>query len=694
MSLDSCYSRDKSPLKHNNESLIKDLVKKRGVVKGRLTKFSNYLSLLKSETMSTQSRIDLKLRVQGAANLFNEFNIIQNKLEELASDVDEQLTQREIFEDSYYETVINEAEQNSEKQSCTPPRPSLSLLALSHDCLALGDGEIENYILDNTELSLPSLISLNESQNIDQQKETPSKFLHQSSPIPKIPLSMSKRAKQSAENLNSNDKIIEKKNKTAKVKKTSVVKQTSKKNKPDGSKEKITENKGRLQKNKKSKQYRDITSSESDSTDFIEPTEGRPARKRKTCIYSSDSENEENVMSSKIFKGKATKGLLIKGRKNKLSIRDSKNTLKVRNVNSKIENTMKEVSVHDYCVECFENYNLTTSKLDWIECQMCRMWLHETCSTVENYCTRCGKLKSLTSGLIYEKTHVPKDGTFHVRNNAWRFLNYDYLTNRAPIHNVLLRNGEQMACEHITAEPVNGHWNIAFAQLGWKHITAEPVKYEFATIDNYLYNNIQNTPGLSYTPPVGIGILPLLSSDGNYENSILNIMVEVGITVECMSHGHEKDALPYHLHLHRKKLGPQQQILTDCDKRVAMCVAHSLGLDPQRENSDNIRGPKGEVTYFDCKAQHEVMATPEFVKALLAPIKTYFNSEKMKALPAASRSRVEAVSSSDPPSGGFTVNTKAARSVLADGVAAVCVVSTYARASNELTYSIIHHGLA
>lgn len=46
--------------------------------------------------------------------------------------------------------------------------------------------EIENYILDNTELSLPSLISLNESQNQDQQKETPSKFLHQSSPIPKL----------------------------------------------------------------------------------------------------------------------------------------------------------------------------------------------------------------------------------------------------------------------------------------------------------------------------------------------------------------------------------------------------------------------------------------------------------------------------------------------------------------------------
>lgn len=129
---------------------------------------------------------------------------------------------------------------------------------------------------------------------------------------------MSKRAKQSAEILNSTDKIIEKKNKTEKVKKTSVMKQTKEtKNKPVGSKEKITKKKGRLQKNKKSKQYRDITSSESesDSTNFIELTEGRALRKRKTRIYSSSSENEENVISSKISKGKATKGLLIKGKK-------------------------------------------------------------------------------------------------------------------------------------------------------------------------------------------------------------------------------------------------------------------------------------------------------------------------------------------------------------------------------------------
>lgn len=121
-----------------------------------------------------------------------------------------------------------------------------------------------------------------------------------------------------------------------------------------------------------------------------------------------------------------------------------------------------------------------------------------------------------TIGLIYEKEHKPSDGTFHLRNNAWRFLKYDYLKSKNPIHNVVLRDGTQTAVEHTAAEPV---------------------KYEYATVDNYLYSNIVNVPQLSFTPPVGIGILPLLSSDGNHENSILNIMIETGIEIEAYSHG-------------------------------------------------------------------------------------------------------------------------------------------------------------
>lgn len=70
----------------------------------------------------------------------------------------------------------------------------------------------------------------------------------------------------------------------------------------------------------------------------------------------------------------------------------------MKNTNSKIENLNEQVSVEDYCAECFDNYNFTKSKSDWIQCEMCRMWLHETCTTFENHCMRCGKLKTLASG--------------------------------------------------------------------------------------------------------------------------------------------------------------------------------------------------------------------------------------------------------------------------------------------------------
>lgn len=293
-----------------------------------------------------------------------------------------------------------EAEQNSVNQNHTPPRTSLSVLNLSHDCLDLADGFIEKYIMDGTELSFPSLLSLNEPQNQDLEKETPSKFLHQSSPIPKIPLNISKRAKQSAEILNSNDKIDQKKNKEDKINNTNKITETKNndsktgKNKPAGSKKTIEKKRGQLQKKKQTKRCIDITSSEteSDNTDYIKLTERRALRKRRIQIYSSDSENEENIyINPKSLKGKATKGLPTKSRS-----RDTEKKIKVENANLKIKNINKKNSDNDYCVECFENYNFTKSKSDWIQCQICRMWLHETCTTFENNCMRCGKMKTLT----------------------------------------------------------------------------------------------------------------------------------------------------------------------------------------------------------------------------------------------------------------------------------------------------------
>lgn len=121
-------------------------------------------------------------------------------------------------------------------------------------------------------------------------------------------------------------------------------------------------------------------------------------RKRRLQIYSSDSSgSEENILSSQKNKGKATEGLPIKRSKDQKLIRDTQKILKVKNTNS-IVNTTEKVSIDNYCVECFENYNLTKSKSDWIQCETCKMWLHETCTRFKNYCMRCGKLDTLASG--------------------------------------------------------------------------------------------------------------------------------------------------------------------------------------------------------------------------------------------------------------------------------------------------------
>lgn len=109
-------SRSKSPLKitvTNDEvtnSLIRDLVKKRGIIKGRFTRFSNFVNALQTESdrvLSLHSKEDLKLRVQGGSKLFAEFSDLQSKIEEsvLEIDLEEQLIQREQFEDCYYSTL-------------------------------------------------------------------------------------------------------------------------------------------------------------------------------------------------------------------------------------------------------------------------------------------------------------------------------------------------------------------------------------------------------------------------------------------------------------------------------------------------------------------------------------------------------------------------------------------------------------
>lgn len=117
---------------------------------------------------------------------------------------------------------LNKEVDLNENPHFTPPRGTPSILDIPQDCLAKLDINIEKYIFDGTDPSLPSLMSLNETsqanhpmdQNVSTLNiETPSKFLQEASPVPKIPLTIPKRAKQAAEILNSDENIDKKKNK-------------------------------------------------------------------------------------------------------------------------------------------------------------------------------------------------------------------------------------------------------------------------------------------------------------------------------------------------------------------------------------------------------------------------------------------------------------------------------------------------
>ncbi|CAG9795717.1 unnamed protein product [Diatraea saccharalis] len=271
-------------------------------------------------------------------------------------------------------------------QNKTPPNPtpidreSPSLLIESEilediSIVDIGDATIEEIL-----------------RSYDIEQETPSKILIEASPIPKIPLTMAKRAKQSANILNSEENISRKKGMSEKKEKQIKTK-LDKKNKTETTKvfKKTQKRTTRLperqsNKNKKIKLNKTNPFSESDNDkladlcdkendNYLKLCKNR-ASQRRHIIYSSSSENEENRPNHKI-KGKITKCLPIK--KTKKDAQDNpKDTGK------------------DNCIECFENYKNTKSLSDWIQCVMCQNWLHETCTLYKNYCSRCGKLKALS----------------------------------------------------------------------------------------------------------------------------------------------------------------------------------------------------------------------------------------------------------------------------------------------------------
>lgn len=290
---------------------------------------------------------------------------------------------------------------------------------------------------------------------IAQFLETPSKFLVEASPIPQIPLTMSKRVKQSADILNTEEKIKEK-NYIAERKKLQIQTMLDKRNKTKTEKKvktnknkTDTKGKGKLKEaNKETKDkervkrvykrkrrntyYKDDYSetdfsddfSEKENYNYVKVSEGRGAQKRQS-IYSSSSDGGDYPLINYKTKGKKTKGLPVKKtNKDKQESFEHRNEIKssrkrhiILSSNSEtedkpgtyskmIEEKCKDLSVkknkrekqgsskhtdENNCIECFDSYENTKSKSDWIQCISCQKWLHETCTLFKNYCSRCGK---------------------------------------------------------------------------------------------------------------------------------------------------------------------------------------------------------------------------------------------------------------------------------------------------------------
>lgn len=137
----------------NKDDEIRDLNRKRGTVKGRLTFFQNYVTTLTAlkKKLNRKQSIELTLRKDHAVSFFSEFNDIQDQIEQLTTDDDlpTQLEIRQKFEDTYY-TAISDADLLLGKEVASgknkPEKDTSSLIKLPTISLPTFDGSYDNWL--------------------------------------------------------------------------------------------------------------------------------------------------------------------------------------------------------------------------------------------------------------------------------------------------------------------------------------------------------------------------------------------------------------------------------------------------------------------------------------------------------------------------------------------------------------------
>ncbi|KAJ0176814.1 hypothetical protein K1T71_007993 [Dendrolimus kikuchii] len=89
-----------------SESKLKDLVKKRGSIKSKVTQFASYLNtLVNSDNISELQHKELECRLSKIDAVYNEFDVLQTEIETLSESPESAFLDRETFDSNYFRLV-------------------------------------------------------------------------------------------------------------------------------------------------------------------------------------------------------------------------------------------------------------------------------------------------------------------------------------------------------------------------------------------------------------------------------------------------------------------------------------------------------------------------------------------------------------------------------------------------------------
>ncbi|KAJ8733938.1 hypothetical protein PYW07_014489 [Mythimna separata] len=149
-------------------NVVKDLVKKRGIVKSKFSLFVKYVTSLGNNDINSAQRTELQFRLQKAETLLASFSEIQDEIDLNVSDsqLEIELEERESFENRYYSTMASSKcllnqDDSSIKESTSKNINSIKLPTIK---LPSFDGSYDQWLeFKDTYLSL-----IHSSKDIDE----------------------------------------------------------------------------------------------------------------------------------------------------------------------------------------------------------------------------------------------------------------------------------------------------------------------------------------------------------------------------------------------------------------------------------------------------------------------------------------------------------------------------------------------